>query len=91
MLGRDWTLGVLAVCCAVTSGVALAGDKAVSPAKKQVNPVEEAIAFDTPIRRGLAVGSSLDTIFADEAPQPEASPIITLRAARRESESAPIA
>ena len=50
-----------------------------------------ACAGDKEVTGGLAVRSSLDTIFADGAPQPEANRIIALRTAQRESESAQIA
>ena len=39
---------------------------------------------------GLAVRSSLGTVFAEEPPEPERDPMITLSAARRESESAQV-
>ena len=39
---------------------------------------------------GLAVRSSLTTVFAEEAPEPDLDPVISLSAAKRESESAQI-
>lgn len=39
---------------------------------------------------GLAVRSSLETVFAEAPPTPDSSPVVTLSAARRESESAQI-
>ena len=77
MLDRCCAIGVLAACCVASSGAVLAEDNQAGPAATQG-------------ARRLAVRSSLETVFAEAPPQPEATPVIALRAARRESESAQI-
>ena len=84
--GKFQLIFVIIIALGFCSGWASAADK-----KKRGN----LLTFG-PLKRaakgpgGLAVRSSLTTVFPEEAPDPESSPTISLSSAKHESESAQI-
>lgn len=92
MLNRDLALTVRTIGWLVAIGVTFTGCEGVRSAEQPAKPAAEPVASaalqpGSDGAGGLAVASALETIFAAEAPPPEAGPVMTLSAARRESES----